>query len=316
MKAARIGEYGGPEVIKVVANADRPATSDGQLLIEVWAASLNPVDTYLRSGGMHDMAPLKFPATLGGDFAGVVAQVGRGVTGFEVDDEVYGQANALLGGTGSLAELTAASANMTALKPKSVDFRTAAALPLVGGSAVQAIIDHLAVKSGQHILIHGAAGGVGSIAVQIAKHLGAYVVATALPEDIPYVRELGADEIIDTRKQPFESVIRDIDGVLDTIGGDFATKSYDVIRRGGTLVSMTAEPDEDRMKERGITAISQFTQPTTERLTRLAQLVDEGVVTPRVSRTFSIDQIAEAFRYREESKPAGKVVIDVHATSA
>jgi alcohol dehydrogenase len=313
MKAARIDQYGGPEVITVVANADRPAISDDQLLVEVWAASLNPVDTYLRSGGMKEMAPLHFPATLGGDFAGIVAQVGRAVTGFAVDDEVYGQANALLGGTGSLAELTAASANMTALKPKSVDFRTAAALPLVGGSAVQAIIDHLGVKRGQRILIHGAAGGIGSIAVQIAKHLGAHVIATAFTEDVPYVEELGADEIIDTRKQPFETVVRDVDGVLDTVGGDVAKKSYDVIRRGGTLVSMTAQPDEARMKEKGITAISQFTQPTTERLTKLAKLVDEGIVTPRVSRTFPIDKAADAFRFREEKKPTGKVVIDVHA---
>lgn len=316
MKAARIGQYGGPEVIEVVANADRPAISEGQLLVEVWAASLNPVDTYLRSGGLRETVPLQFPATLGGDFAGVVAQVGRGVTGFEVDDEVYGQASALLGGSGSLSELTAASANMTALKPTSVDFSTAAALPLVGGSAVQAIIDHLAVRRGQRILIHGAAGGIGSIAVQIAKHLGAHVLATAFTEDVPYVEELGADEIIDTRKQAFETVVRDVDGVLDTVGGDFATKSYDVIRRGGTLVSMTAEPDEARMREKGITAISQFTQPTTDRLTKLARLVDEGVVTPRVSRTFSIDRAAEAFRYREENKPTGKVVIDVHSPAA
>ena len=313
MKAARIDQYGGPEVIEVVANADRPAIGQDQLLVEVWAASLNPVDTYLRSGGMKEMVPLQFPATIGGDFAGVVSQVGRGVTGFQVDDEVYGQASALMGGTGSLAELVAASANMTALKPKSVDFRAAASLPLVGGSAVQAIIDHLNVQRGQRILIHGGAGGIGSIAVQIAKHLGADVIATAFTEDIPYLTELGADEIIDTRKQAFETAVRDVDGVLDTVGGDFATKSYDVIRRGGTLVSMTAEPDEARMKEKGITAISQLTQPTRERLTKLAQLVDAGIVTPRVSRTFSIDRAAEAFRYREEDKPAGKVVIDVHS---
>lgn len=202
---------------------------------------------------------------------------------------------------------------MTALKPKTVDFRTAAALPLVGGSAVQAIIDHLNVQRGERILIHGAAGGIGSIAVQIAKHLGAHVVATALSEDVPYVEELGADEIIDTGKQAFETLVREVDGVLDTIGGDFAAKSYDVIRRGGTLVSMTAAPDKARMKEKGITAINQFTQPTTERLTKLAQLVDEGIVTPRVSRTFSIDSAADAFRYRDDAQPTGKVVIDVHA---
>jgi NADPH:quinone reductase-like Zn-dependent oxidoreductase len=313
MKAARIDRYGGPEVVKVTPNADRPRIVAGQLLVEVWAASLNPVDTALRGGRMDKMAPLNFPATLGGDFAGVVSEVGRDVTGFDVDDEVYGQANALLGGSGSFAELVAASAAMTALKPESVDFKTAASLPLVGGSAVQAIMDHLKVQSGQRILIHGGAGGIGSIAVQIAKHLGAYVIATAFTEDVNFVAGLGADEVVDTKKDAFDRVVSNVDGVLDTVGGDVATKSYGVLRHGGVLVSMVAQPDERLMKEKGVTAISQFTQPTTERLTRLASLVDEGVVTPHVARTFSLDQAAEAFTYRETGQPAGKVVLTVHA---
>ena len=311
MKAARIDRYGGPDVIKVVPNADRPAVKPDQLLVEVWAASLNPVDTSLRSGQMQKMMPLEFPATLGGDFAGVVAEVGREVTGFSVDDEVYGQANALLGGTGSLAELVAAQAGMTAPKPKSVDFVTAASLPLVGGSAVQAIIDHLQVAKGQRILIHGAAGGIGSIAVQIARHLGAYVIATAFTHQVEFVEQLGADEVIDTSRKAFETAVRDVDGVLDTVGGEVAAKSYGVIKRGGTLVSMTAQPDEARMRETGVKAIGQFTQPTTERLTKLAQLVDEGIVTPHVGRVFPLDQSAEAFRFREENKSAGKVIVTV-----
>jgi len=311
MKAARIDRYGGPDVIKVVPNADRPAVKPDQLLVEVWAASLNPVDTSLRSGQMQKMMPLEFPATLGGDFAGVVAEVGRDVTGFSVDDEVYGQANALLGGTGSLAELVAAQAGMTAPKPKSVDFVTAASLPLVGGSAVQAIIDHLQVAKGQRILIHGAAGGIGSIAVQIARHLGAYVIATAFTHQVEFVEQLGADEVIDTSRKAFETAVRDVDGVLDTVGGEVAAKSYGVIKRGGTLVSMTAQPDEARMRETGVKAIVQFTPPTTERLTKLAQLVDEGIVTPHVGRVFPLEQSAEAFRFREENKSAGKVIVTV-----
>ena len=316
MKAARIDRYGGPEVIRVVPNADRPMLDPGQLLVEVWAASLNPVDTVLRSGAMQKMAPLRFPATLGGDFAGVVAEVGAGVTGFSVDDEVYGQANALLGGTGSLAELVAAQASMTAPKPKSVDFVTAASLPLVGGSAIQAIIDHLRVKEGHRILIHGGAGGIGSIAVQLAKHLGAYVIATVFTTQVAFVEQLGADEVIDTSHTPFEKEVRDVDGVLDTVGGEVAAKSYGVLRRGGTLVSMGAQPDEARMAERGVKAISQFTQPTTERLQKLAQLVDDGVVTARVGRVFPLERSAEAFRFREEKKPPGKVIVTVHTQAA
>src|SRR5688572_15123307 len=141
MKAARIDRYGGPDSITIVPNADRPSIGEGQLLVEVWAASLNPVDTFLRGGHLKEMLDLSFPATLGGDFAGVVAEVGPDVSGFSADDEVYGQASALLGGSGSLAELVAAQAGMTARKPQSLDFQTAASLPLVGSSAVQAIID-------------------------------------------------------------------------------------------------------------------------------------------------------------------------------
>lgn len=311
MKAARIDRYGGPEVINVVHNADQPAVQQGQLLVQVWAASLNPVDTVLRSGQMQQMMPLAFPATLGGDFAGVVAEVGSGVTGFSVDDEVYGQANALLGGTGSLAELVAAQAAMTAPKPKSVDFKTAASLPLVGSSAVQAIMDHLQVRAGHRVLIHGAAGGIGSIAVQIAKYLGAHVIATAFTEQVEFVQHIGADEVIDTKREAFEKKVRDVDGVLDTVGGEVATKSYGVIRRGGTLVSMAAQPDEARMRQTGVKAISQFTQPTTERLTKLAQLVDDGVVTPNVGRVFPLEQASEAFKFREEKKTTGKVVVAV-----
>jgi NADPH:quinone reductase-like Zn-dependent oxidoreductase len=311
MKAARIDRYGGTDVISVVTDADRPMLAEGQLLIEVWASSLNPVDTVLREGHMHSMAPLQFPATVGGDFAGVVAEIGPGVTGFSRDDEVYGQANALLGGSGALAELVAAAAGMTALKPRTVDFKTAASLPLVGASAIQAIVDHMNVQPGQRVLVHGGAGGVGSIAIQIAKHLGAHVTATARTEDLERVRELGADEVIDTNTRQFEEMVHDLDAVLDTIGGDIATKSYRVIRRGGVLVSMVAQPDEALMQETGVTAISQFTQPTTERLTKLASLVDEGVVTPRVDRVFPLSRVADAFLYRETGKARGKVVVSV-----
>ena len=312
MKAARIDRYGGPDSITVVPNADRPSIKEGQLLVEVWAASLNPVDTHVRLGHLSQMLDLSFPATLGGDFAGVVAEVGPGVSGFSVDDEVYGQASQLLGGSGSLAELVAAQAGMTARKPQSVDFQTAASLPLVGGSAVQAIIDHLNVQRGQRILIHGAAGGVGSIALQIAKHLGAHVIGTALTPDVETVEQLGADQVIDTSSRDFTKEVRDVDGVLDTVGGDVAEKSYGVIRRGGTLVSMVAEPDEKRMKETGVKMINQFSQPNTDRLTRLAQLVDQGIVTPNIGRVFPLERAAEAFRFREEGKPSAKVVVAVH----
>jgi NADPH:quinone reductase-like Zn-dependent oxidoreductase len=264
---------------------------------------------------MHQMLPLQFPATLGGDVAGVVAQVGPGVSGLAVGDEVYGQANAVLGGSGTLAEFTAAPAGSTAHKPKTLDFTTAAALPLVGVSALQAITEHLNVQRGQRILIHGAAGGVGSIAVQIAKHLGAHVIATAFTDDVEFVKGLGADQVIDASTQAFENVVRAVDGVLDTVRGDTATKSYSVLKRGGVLVSMTAQPDEARMAETGVRAIGQWTQPTTERLTALAALVDAGIIKPNVARVFPLDQAAAAFTFFETGNPRGKVVVAVRDRS-
>jgi NADPH:quinone reductase-like Zn-dependent oxidoreductase len=311
MRAAQISSYGGPEVIRVTRDAVRPTPAKGQILVEVRASSLNPVDTVIRSGNMQQMLPLELPATLGGDFAGIVAEVGPGADKFAAGDEVYGQATPLLGGSGALAELVAARADMTALKPKTLDFTAAAALPLVGASAVQAIVDHLNVQRRQRILIHGAAGGVGSIAVQVAKHLGAYVIATAFTDDVGFVKSLGADEVIDASTQAFENVVRDVDGVLDTAGGDTASRSYAVLKPGGVLVSMTAQPDEARMKETGVRAIGQFTQPTTERLTKLAGLVDAGIVKPNVDRVFSLDQAVAAFKHRELDKPRGKVVVAV-----
>jgi NADPH:quinone reductase-like Zn-dependent oxidoreductase len=277
----------------------------------VRAASLNPVDIAVRSGMMHQMLPLQFPATIGGDFAGVVVEPGPAGSAFRAGDEVYGQAGALLGGSGSLGELVAAPARFTARKPKSTDFTTAASLPLVGASAVQAITEHLNVQRGQRILIHGAAGGVGSIATQIAKHLGAHVIATAFTDDFAYLRKLGADELIDAKSQRFEDFATDLDGVLDLVRGDTAARSYAVIRRGGVLVSLTAQPDEARMQETGVRMIGQFTQPTTERLARLADLVDAGVVTPNVERTFPLDRAVEAFSYFETGNPRGKVVVAV-----
>ena len=308
MRAAQITAYGGPEVITISNHAPRPVPAEGQILVQVRAASLNPVDSALRAGHLHQMVPLTFPATIGGDFAGVVVEA-MPVSGFSVGDEVYGQANPLLGGTGSLAEFAAARGGFTALKPRTVDFATAASLPLVGASAEQAIVEHLDVRPGQRILIHGAAGGVGMIAVQLAKHRGAFVIATGFTNDLEFVKGLGADEVIDARIRKFEEQVREIDGVLDTTRGDTAARSYRVLKRGGVLVSLTAQPDQARMKEAGVTAIAQFTQPTTERLTRLATLVDQGVVVPRVDRVFPLDQAAAAFSYNDAGNPRGKVVI-------
>jgi NADPH:quinone reductase-like Zn-dependent oxidoreductase len=264
----------------------------------------------VREGAAQQMAPLSFPATLGGDVAGIVSELGTGVSELQVGDEVYGLANAL-SGVGSFAEFTPVAAGSLAAKPKNIDFVAAAAVPLAAGSAYQALVEHIGLKSGQKILIHGGGGGIGMFAVQIAKHLGAYVATTATSADAEFVKSLGADEVIDYKNTDFTTVVKDYDAVFDTVGGDTATKSYAVLRRGGTLVSMTGQPDEAAAKEYGITAISQQSKVTGERLREIAQLIDEGSLKIYVDKVFPLDEAAEALAYLQSDAHHGKVVIEV-----
>lgn len=192
MKAVQINNYGNKEVLEVNENASQPLLKEGQVLVEVKAASINPFDIKLRAGYMKDAIPLQFPFTMGGDYSGVVKEV-NGVSNLQIGDEVYGQAIALGTGSGSFAELAAANGANTAKKPHSIDFEQAAALPLVGSSAIQALEEHIQLESGQKILIHGGAGGIGHIAIQLAKALGAYVATTVSTDDKAFVQELGAD---------------------------------------------------------------------------------------------------------------------------
>src|SRR5659263_728279 len=219
MKAAQIINYGGSEVVKINNNAPKPIVSRGRILIEVHTAGINPVDWKIREGYMKQMAPLQFPATLGGDFSGIIAEVGKGVSGFEKGDEIYGQASITRGGSGSFAEFATADVNTTVHKPKNITHIEAAALPLTGVSAWQALVDHMGLSRDEKILIHGGAGGIGSIAVQLAKHLGAYVATTVSAKDLQHVKELGADEPIDYKNQFFENMLHNYDAVYDTACG-------------------------------------------------------------------------------------------------
>jgi NADPH:quinone reductase-like Zn-dependent oxidoreductase len=259
---------------------------------------------------MKEFIPLNFPATLGGDFSGVVTELGEDVKDLKVGDEVYGQANAA-GGQGSFAEFTPAAATQVALKPKSIDFVTAAAVPLVASSAYQALVEHAKLQSGQKILIHGGAGGIGSIAIQLAKHIGAHVTATASSDDIDFVKSLGADEAIDYKTQKFEELLKDYDVVYDTVGGETTTKSFAVLKNGGVLVSMASQPDQDLAKQKDITAISQQTKPTADKLQKIADQIDNGAIKINVDKAFPLDQAADALEYLQNGHPRGKVVIKV-----
>jgi alcohol dehydrogenase len=310
MKAAQINSYGGKEVVETVADAPRPPAGAGQVLVEVRAAAVNPFDFKVREGYMKEFIPLEFPATLGGDVAGTVAEIGEDITGFTVGQTVYGMANAA-GGQGSFAEFTPVNAKQLVDKPVSVDFVTAAALPLAAVSAYQALVDHIDLQAGQKILIHGGAGGIGSLAIQIAKHLGAYVATTASSTEDDFVKNLGADVVIDYQTQDFSTLLKDYDAVFDTVGGETNAKSYTILKNGGALVSMVQPVDEALAKQYGVKYTQQSSKLTTERLTKIAELVDSGALKAKVDKVFPLDQAAEALEYLKTGHPHGKVVIQV-----
>jgi NADPH:quinone reductase-like Zn-dependent oxidoreductase len=309
MKAAQISSYGDASVIEI-NEAEKPALKNGQVLVEVHAASLNPFDSKLRFGYMKDFIPLQFPFTLGGDIAGVVTEVTPEVTGLAVGDKIYGQAASVAGNSGAFAEFAAVKTTGIAKTPQNIDFTEAASLPLVGSSAIQAIMQHINLQPGQKLFIHGGAGGIGTIAIQIAKHIGAYVAATATGEGIDTVKNLGADEAIDYKENDFSEMLSGYDAVFDTVGGDDFIKAFAILKKGGVAVSMGGSNDKTRANELGITVINQSTGVKTETLNILTELVENGVVKPNVGKVFSLEDTKEAFEALEAGS-VGKIVLQV-----
>jgi NADPH:quinone reductase-like Zn-dependent oxidoreductase len=251
---------------------------------------------------------LKLPFIPGGDFAGVVKKLGEGTSNFKEGDEVYGQAIVLNGGSGAFAEMAAINTANSALKPKSISLEEAGALPLVGSSAIQALEDHIKLQPKQKILIHGGAGGIGHIAIQLAKALGAYVATTVSTDDVEFVKSLGADEVVDYKTQQFDQILKDFDAVFDNVGGETTNKSFEVLKKGGVIVSMLGQPDPQLAMQHSVTAIGQATQITTDRLNRLTALVDSGKIKVHVAQVFPLERVQEAFKL-QETHPRGKVVL-------
>src|ERR671920_1129831 len=273
MKSAQISKYGSSEVIEINQNTSEPTVSSGKVLVIIKAAGVNPVDWKIREGGMQQIISLKFPSILGIDFSGVIKQIGEDLypSDFKQGDEVYGQAGVISGGSGAFAEMALANTESIANKPKRISHVEAAALPLVGVSAWKALVENIGLSKDQKILIHGGAGGIGSIAIQLAKKLGAYVATTASTNDIQFVKEeRGADEAIDYKTQTFEHVLsHDFDAVFDTVGGETYTRSFKVLKRGGggIIVSMLEQPVQELMDQFGVNAVFLFSQANRERLT-------------------------------------------------
>ncbi len=308
--------YGSSEVVAINQNAATPNDpSDEKVLVKVKAAGVNPIDWKIREGYMQQMIPLQFPSTLGMDFSGAIEKVGAGVPGFNVGDEVYGQASVTRGGSGAFAEIALANADSIAHKPKSLNHQEAAGLPLVGVSAWQALVETIGLTDGQKkkIFIYGGAGGIGSIAIQLAKGLGAYVATTASTNDKQFVKELGADEAIDYKTQTFEDLLpHDYDAVFDTVGGETYKRSFEVLKRGsGMIVSMLEQPNQQLMEQFSVKSIFQFTQVNRERLTKLAQWVDQNNIRVNVDRTFPLEEAGKALDYQKDVHPRGKVVLAI-----
>lgn len=309
MKAVRIHSWGGPEVMRV-EDAPLPVLADDDVLVRVVVAAINPVDWKIRQGYLKDMLPHKLPLILGWDVSGVVTAVGAKVTAFKIGDEVYSRPD--ISRDGAYAEYIAVRESELAPKPASLDHVHAAAVPLVGLTAWQAMLENAGLQSGQTVLIHGAAGGVGTIAVQLAKWKGARVIATASAANHDYLRALGADVVIDYHTQRFEDA-GPVDVVFDLIGGKTQERSWSVVKPGGALVSVVAPPPAEAGRKAGARALFTFIQPNAGQLRQLAALIDAGTVKVTVEARYPLAQAVEALERVRQGHTRGKVVLEVGA---
>lgn len=308
MKAVRIHSYGGPEVL-VYEEVPRPQPEQGEVLVRVEAAAVNPVDWKVREGYLKEMLDHSLPLIMGWDMSGVVATTGPGVTRFKAGDEVFSRPDLLRDGT--YAEYVVIREAEVAFKPKSVDHLHAAAIPLAGLTAWKSIIDAAGLTPGQRILIHGAAGGVGSYAVQLAKWRGAHVIATASDYNHDYLLELGADEVIDYRLVHFEDIARDMDAVLDTIGGITQERSWRVLKKGGILVSIVSPPSPEKAAAYDVRHSFVFIQPDAVVLAELAKLVDAGKLRPNLEAVLPLAEARRAQELSQRGHVRGKIVLKV-----
>lgn len=307
MKAVRIHEFGGVDVLRL-EELPRPEPRAGEVLIQVRAASLNPVDYKTREGKYPPIKAETLPVTLGRDVAGVIAEVGPGVSDFRAGEAVYAM---LPNDRGGFAEWVAAQASICAVKPTSLDMIQAASVPLAALTAWQGLFTHGGLAGGQRVLIHGASGGVGSFAVQLARVKGAEVFATASADNRAYVESLGAARVIDYRAERFEDVVHDLDLVFDLVGGETEARSWQVLKRGGRLISTVQEPDAGRAAQAGVTARRYMAEPNGDQLIEIGRLIDDGLVKVRVDEVFPLERVREAERRLQEGHVTGKIVLEV-----
>jgi NADPH:quinone reductase-like Zn-dependent oxidoreductase len=331
MRAFVVERYGDADSVRA-GDVPDPHVGDDDVLVRIHAASVNPLDLKTRDGDFKAILPYRTPFVLGNDLAGVVVAVGARVTRFAVGDEVYARPDK--GRIGTFAELIAIHQHDVAIKPTTLTMEEAASIPVVGLASWQALVERANVQPGRKVLIHAGSGGVGTIAIQLAKHLGASVATTTSTSNIDLVKGLGADVVIDYKKQAFETILQDYDMVLDTLGGDTLEKSLQVLKPGGKLISIVGPPDPAFAKELGANPVVRlamaalsfrtrlrarrhhvtysflFMKASGDQLREITRLIDAGRIRPVVDKVFPFESTRDALAYVEEGRAkAGKVVI-------
>ena len=332
MKALVLKRYGGLDHV-AFADIPRPALKPDEMLVQVHAAGLNPIDYLIPKGTFKPMLKFQLPATLGSDLAGVVVEVGSRVTRFKAGDAVFASIFDL--GTGALAEFAVVPESAAALKPSNLDFVQAASIPMVGLTSWQALKERAKLKPGQKAFIPAGSGGIGTFAIQLAKHLGAKVGTTTSTGNVDLVRSLGADEVIDYKQQEFEKVLRNYDAVLGTVRGDAVEKSLQILKPKSNVVSLVGPPDAAfargrgmnffftfvfgllsrkiirNSRKRGIEYSFLFVHPDGRQLTEIGELLKAGSIRPVIDKVFPFDQAKEALVYLEKGRAKGKVVVQI-----
>lgn len=332
MKAFLLDRYGKKERVRIGEVPD-PEVREGDVLVQVHAAGVNPVDFKIRNGELKVVLPYRLPLILGNDVAGVVVRVGPRVRRFKPGDEVYARPEK--DRIGTFAELISMNEDAVAIKPQKLTMEEAASIPLVGLTAWQALIEKAGLKKGQRVLIHAGSGGVGTFAIQLAKHVGAVVAATTSTANLDWVKALGADIVIDYSTDDFATVLSDYDVVLDSLGGEALEKSLRVLKPGGKLVSISGPPDPDFARDLGSSWMLRqvmrllsyrirkkarhhrvsysflFMKANGDQLRQIGRLIDSGSIRPVVDRVFAFESTNEALAYVERGRAKGKVVVKV-----
>jgi len=326
MKALQIKKYGEIQKGLSFENVAKPKFGNNDILIAVKAASINPIDYKLVEGHLKDMVPLDLPSTIGYDVSGVVVEKGADVSNFEIDDKVYARVPQEQMGT--VAEFVTVDVEKAALKPSNISFEEASGLPLTGLTAIQAL-EKVGIKEGDRILIHAGSGGVGSFAIQYAKVKGAIVYTTTSTKNVDWVKALGADRVIDYTEEDYKEVANNLDIVFDTLGDEYTSDAFKIIKEGGKVTSIVGPPDEETAKQMGMndyklpekltklikekSGIYKFTwmQPNGKQLDEIRAMVEEGTIKPTVDLIYDFENGIDAYEYLAKGKAKGKVIISM-----